>query len=71
MKLWPWKKRPEPATDVGEARRLRAEAKDEYRDAILTGNVVAQVTSYIAERRALNHFGDSLQISLKRRSADG
>lgn len=71
MSLWPWKKKPPPPTDVAEARELRAEAKQEHREAIITGFTVSQITSYIAERKALNHFGDDLSISFKPRRADG
>lgn len=68
MLWWPWKKKPIPS-DVDEARRLRVEASEEYRQAVVTGLTVAQITSYLHERRALNHFGESIQITFTRRGS--
>lgn len=70
MALWPFRKHtPTEPTDVAEAREMRAEASAKHREAVLRGFEVSQLTSYLAERRALNHFGDSIQISFTRRRA--
>lgn len=72
MIRWPWKKpaphAPVPPDDVGEAQKLREEARQEHHEAIQTGYAVSQLTAYIAERRALNHFGESIQITFTRRA---
>lgn len=65
--LWPWKAKPVRVTDIEQAQLMREEAREEIREAVTTGYVVDQVTGYLAERRALNHFGDDLSISFKRK----
>ncbi len=60
----------EPVThidDVAHAQQLRAEASREYKDVVRQGFVVTQLASRLVERRALNGFGESIQITFTRR----
>lgn len=70
MRLRWWKPRPvDPARDdVAEARELRAEAVNQHRQALVRRFAVAGLASSLVERRALNHFGDAIQITFTRRT---
>lgn len=46
---------------------MRAEAREDYQRAVGEWFTVAEVAGYLAERRALNHFGESIQITFTRR----
>jgi hypothetical protein len=61
--MW-WSRRhpPEPA-DLQQARTLRAEAQEELAVAKRQAPYVARLTARLIERRALNHFGDDIQIT--------
>jgi len=68
MTWWPFKRSDHAeAADVAQARKLREEASEKRREALLRGFEVSQLTAYLSERRALNHFGDAIQISFTRR----
>lgn len=69
--MMPWFKKKPPVhvpSDVGEAREMRADAQEEYRTARLRADAVRQLTAELVERRALNHFGESIQITFTRRA---
>jgi hypothetical protein len=53
--------------DIEQAKRIRAEASREYRDVVRQGFAVTALASNLVERRALNHFGESIQITFTRR----
>lgn len=53
--------------DVAQAKQLRAQASREYRDVVKQGFAVTQLASALVERRALNGFGESIQITFTRR----
>jgi hypothetical protein len=68
---WPFTK---PTTsvpdDVGEAQQMRREIEAQAEHVVNRAPTVARLTGYLAERRRLNHFGDSIQISFTRRTAN-
>lgn len=67
--MWPFQKKP-PTTvpdDVAEAQQLRTEATEQHRELQEQGREVSRLTSKLVERRALNHFGESIQITFTRR----
>lgn len=68
--MWPFKK-PGPAVsdDLAEARAQRARAEQELESVNERAPRVAAMTTYLAERRAANHFGESIQITFTRRNA--
>ncbi len=65
--MWLWSRKTAVPDDVDEAIAHREEAQSELEELRTQGNRVNQLTSKLAERRALNHFGDSIQISFTRR----
>jgi hypothetical protein len=67
--LWPWKKRPAGTVpdDIDEARELREAATEEHREMVQQGHAVSRLTTALVERRALNHFGDAIEITFTRR----
>lgn len=67
--MW-WSRRnpPEPA-DVQQARVLRAQAQTELAAAKQQAPYVARLTARLIERRALNHFGDDIQITFTPRGS--
>jgi hypothetical protein len=54
--------------DVAEAREMRQEATAEHHAVVSQGFAISQLSGWLNERRALNHFGDSIQITFTRRS---
>lgn len=66
--LWPWK-RPTATVpdDIDEAREMREAASEEHREMVQQGHAVSRLTSALVERRALNHFGDAIEITFKPR----
>lgn len=53
--------------DIGEAQSMRARANADHREVENQGAAVTRLTRYLAERRELNHFGESIQITYTRR----
>ncbi len=53
--------------DILEAQSMRAKATRDQLDAENQGPAIARLTSYLSERRVLNHFGESIQITFTRR----
>lgn len=68
MGLFKKKPRVEATADVDEARELRADAEQVTRTARLRNDAIQRLTSDLVERRALNHFGDSITITFTRRT---
>jgi hypothetical protein len=71
MPIWPFGRNgadevPE-TDDVEEARAQRARAEAELRAARIRGFGVSALASELVERRALNHFGEAIQITFTRR----
>lgn len=66
---WPFSK---PTTsvpdDVGEAQQLRREIEAQSEHVAGRAPTIARLTDYLAERRRLNHFGESIQITFTRRA---
>ena len=60
-------KRPRPCDDIAEAQQMREEAAEDLRQAQRQAPYVARLTAALIERRALNHFGDDIQITFSRR----
>lgn len=54
--------------DIDQARAVRARASVAHRDALREGFAVTQLAAALVERRSLNHFGDSIQITFTRRA---
>jgi hypothetical protein len=52
-----------PSDDVEEARRLRADAEEQYGELLEQRPRVARLTSYLVERKELNGFGEEVHIS--------
>lgn len=48
---------------------MREEAAEEMREAQRQAPYVARLTARLIERRALNHFGDDIQITFTRRES--
>lgn len=68
--MWGRKPKTEPIEipdDVGQARELRANATAEHREVQSQTPAIDRLTGYLNERRALNHFGESIQITFTRR----
>ena len=53
--------------DIEHARELRAQAKQELSDLKDQAPAVDNLTQRLLLRRAMNHFGDSIEITFKRR----
>jgi hypothetical protein len=68
--MWPFKK---PTVhvpdDVPEAQEMRSQAQKQLRAVTRRGPDVSQLVDYLAERRAQNHFGESITISFTRRTS--
>lgn len=60
------KRKPE-CSDIEEAREMREEAAQDMREVQRQAPYVARLTARLIERRALNHFGDDIQITFTRR----
>ncbi|KQT75413.1 DUF7620 family protein [Microbacterium sp. Leaf436] len=67
--MWPFKKKPPTVIpdDVAEAQEMRTAATEQHRELKVQGQEVSRLTSKLVERRALNHFGESIQITFTRR----
>lgn len=68
--MWGRKPKTEPIEipdDVTEAREMRTRAIEEHREAHSQAPTIDRLTGYLNERRALNHFGESIQITFTRR----
>jgi hypothetical protein len=65
-----WKRRqvPTPA-DIDEARKLREQQSDQLETVRRRQPYVDTLTSRLIERREINHFGDSIQVTFRRRNA--
>ena len=66
----PRKQKTNPVTipdDVLEARILRARAHRDLQELTNQGPAITRLAAYLSERRALNHFGESIQITFTRR----
>lgn len=64
--MW-WRRRPTVPTDVHEALELKSEATRHLAEAKAQAPAVAQLAARLIERRALNHFGDDIQITFRPR----
>jgi len=53
--------------DVHEAQSMRAKASEDLRELENQGPAITRLASYLSERRQLNHFGESIQITFTRR----
>lgn len=68
--MWGRKPKTDPVEipdDVTLARALRQQANDEHKQAASQAPAIKHLTGYLTERRALNHFGESIQITFTRR----
>lgn len=65
--MWWRKSRAVEAADVEHARAQREEAVADLAQLQEQSRVVARMTSRLIERRALNHFGDDIQITFVRK----
>lgn len=62
-----FRKRPRQCDDIQEARDMREEAAEDMRAVQRQAPYVSRLTARLIERRALNHFGDDIQITFSRR----
>lgn len=67
-----WGKKPrtesiEIPDDIHEAKSMRARASEDLLEAQSQGVAITRLSSYLSERRQLNHFGESIQITFTRR----
>lgn len=53
--------------DIGEAQSMRARAAEDHRELQIQAPGITRLTNYLSERRALNHFGESIEITFTRR----
>lgn len=53
--------------DIHEAKSMSAKASEDLRELENQGPAITRLTSYLSERRQLNHFGESIQITFTRR----
>ena len=71
--MWPKKKKPtRPApnvADLAEARTMREEANAELVKVRIQDQYVNRLTGRLLERRALDAFGNDVQITFTRRHA--
>lgn len=68
--MWGRKPKTEPIEvpdDIGQAREMRERAAEEHREVTSQAPAIARLTGYLNERRALNHFGESIEITFTRR----
>lgn len=68
--MWGRKPKTEPVNipdDVTQARELRDQATAEHLELASQAPAIERLTGYLTERRALNHFGESIQITFTRR----
>lgn len=61
--MWWSKRESKVPADLDEARKIRDEAQADLAEVHAQAPYVARLTTRLVERRALNHFGDDLQIS--------
>lgn len=62
--MWWGKRRNAPTTpDLDEARELRQQQSNQLRQVNRRQPYVDRLTARLIERRELNHFGDSIQIT--------
>lgn len=54
--------------DIDQARAVRERASVAHREALREGFAVTQLAAALVERRSLNHFGESIQITFTRRA---
>lgn len=67
-----WGKKPKTESieipdDIHEAKSMRARATEDMRELEDQAAGITRLTSYLSERRQLNHFGESIQITFTRR----
>ena len=62
-----FRKRRPACDDIAEAQKMREETAEEMREVQRQAPYVARLTARLIERRALNHFGDDIQITFSRR----
>lgn len=67
-----WSRKPETGPidvpdDINEARELREQATADRHEIASQQPAITRLTGYLTERRALNHFGESIQITFTRR----
>lgn len=67
-----WNRKPKTESieipdDIGEAKSMRARAANDQRELESQAPAVTRLTTYLSERRQLNHFGESIQITFTRR----
>lgn len=62
--MW-WRKKPPVAIpdDVSEAREIREETKADLSRVRAQEPYVSRLSGRLVERRALNHFGDDIQVT--------
>lgn len=65
MSYWKRKRALEEAreSDIERARAEMVEALHTHAEVLAKGPQIASLSSYLAERRQQNHFGDSLEIA--------
>lgn len=61
--MWNSKNATSTPNDIGEARAVRAEADTDLIRLQNQAPYVAKLVSRLAKRRALNHFGEQIQIT--------
>ena len=66
--MWWHKREPVEPADMQEARQMRREATEDLVELKRQGHYVARLSTRLIERRALNHFGDDIQITFTPRS---
>lgn len=67
MSWWKRKGRVPVQNDIGEARELRAEAKEQIAELNRQAPMIRKMTQRIINRGVANHFGDSIQITFVRK----
>lgn len=68
--MWSRKPKTEPVSipdDILEAQSMRAKAGREQAELEDQAPSITRLTTYLSERRALNHFGESIEITFTRR----
>lgn len=65
MNYWKRKRALEEAreTDIEHARAELVQAQEQRADVLAQGPQIAALSSYLADRRQQNHFGDSLELA--------
>lgn len=67
-----WNKKPrtesiEIPDDIHEAVSMRVRASEDLREVESQGPAITRLATYLSERRQMNHFGESIQITFTRR----